>query len=344
MATVDLTVRGAGIFGLSIAWEALRRGARVRVIDPKGPGGGASGGILGALHPHTPERWNAKKAFQFESLIALSEFWAGIDRPSGLASGFGRIGRLQPIADNAALSLAQARAANAVDLWQGKAIWEIIETADAWAPSSPTGFFIRDTLSARLHPRRACASLASAIQAEAGVIATEGKNEGAVIWATGVAGLKDLSAHVGSLVGTGVKGQAALLKFDAVNAPQIFAETLHIVPHDDGTVALGSTSERDFDDHNSTDAQLDDLVAKARRIVPALGDAPVVGRWAGVRPRARSRAPMLGPWPGREGHFIANGGFKIGFGIAPGVARVMADLVLDEIDLIPRDFRLEASI
>ena len=30
----DLTVYGAGIFGLSIAWDAARRGARVRVIDP----------------------------------------------------------------------------------------------------------------------------------------------------------------------------------------------------------------------------------------------------------------------------------------------------------------------
>ena len=34
MASVDLTVMGAGIFGLSIAWEATRRGARVRVIEP----------------------------------------------------------------------------------------------------------------------------------------------------------------------------------------------------------------------------------------------------------------------------------------------------------------------
>lgn len=343
MATVDLTVRGAGIFGLSIAWEALKRGARVRVIDPRAPGSGASGGLLGALHPHTPERWNAKKAFQFESLIALSDFWTGVDRASALASGFGRIGRLQPIADDAALSLANARAAKAVDLWQGKAIWEIIETSDEWAPTSPTGLFIRDTLSARLHPHRACASLAAAIRSDGGVITTEEKDEGPVVWATGVAGLSELSADLGSQVGGGVKGQAALLKFDAIKAPQIFAETLHIVPHDDGTVAVGSTSERDFDDPKSTDVQLDALVAKSRQLVPMLGNAPVLARWAGVRPRARSRAPMLGPWPGRDGHYIANGGFKIGFGIAPGVARVMVDLVLDQCDTIPRDFRVEAN-
>ncbi len=52
---------------------------------------------------------------------------------------------------------------------------------------------------------------------------------------------------------------------------------------------------------------------------------------------------MLGPWPGRAGQFIANGGFKIGFGMAPKVAEVMADLVLDGRDAIPDAFRVEAS-
>jgi glycine/D-amino acid oxidase-like deaminating enzyme len=53
---------------------------------------------------------------------------------------------------------------------------------------------------------------------------------------------------------------------------------------------------------------------------------------------------MLGAWPGRGGQFIANGGFKIGFGMAPKVARVMADLVLDRTDRIPPAFRVEASL
>jgi glycine/D-amino acid oxidase-like deaminating enzyme len=37
---------------------------------------------------------------------------------------------------------------------------------------------------------------------------------------------------------------------------------------------------------------------------------------------------------------VANGGFKIGFGMAPKIAQVMADLVLDGRDAIPPDFRL----
>ena len=67
-------------------------------------------------------------------------------------------------------------------------------------------------------------------------------------------------------------------------------------------------------------------------------------RWAGLRPRAATRAPILGAWPGRDGQFIANGGFKIGFGMAPKVARVMADLVLDRTDGIPPALRVEASL
>ncbi|MDP5360472.1 MAG: FAD-binding oxidoreductase, partial [Paracoccaceae bacterium] len=68
MATADITVMGAGVFGLSVAYASARRGAFVRVIDPAGVAAGASGGLVGALAPHVPENWNDKKAFQFESL------------------------------------------------------------------------------------------------------------------------------------------------------------------------------------------------------------------------------------------------------------------------------------
>ena len=69
MAMAEITIYGAGIFGLSIAWSCQSRGARVQVIDPSGPGAGASGGIVGALAPHVPENWNDKKAFQLDSLL-----------------------------------------------------------------------------------------------------------------------------------------------------------------------------------------------------------------------------------------------------------------------------------
>lgn len=82
---VDVTVRGAGIFGLSIARICARRGAKVQVVDPSGPGAGSSGGLVGALAPHVPENWNAKKAFQFDSLIMAEPFWRQIEDTGGVS-------------------------------------------------------------------------------------------------------------------------------------------------------------------------------------------------------------------------------------------------------------------
>ena len=332
MATADVTVMGAGIFGLSVAYACARRGARVRVIDPHGVGAGASGGVVGALAPHVPENWNPKKAFQFESLLMAASFWAGVEALTGVDVGYARSGRLQPLADARAVALARARALTAAELWEGQAVWEVIPAGDAaWMPPSPTGLVVRDTLSGLIHPRRATRALADAVVVLGGELVPDGPEDGAVVWATGWQGVQEIG-------GTGVKGQAALLRYDAAGQPQLFADALHIIPHADGTVAVGSTSERYFDDPAAVDAGLDDVLARALAAFPVLAGAEVIERWAGVRPRSKSRAPVLGLHPTRPGQFIANGGFKIGFGMAPKVGEVMADLILEGRDTVPEGF------
>jgi glycine/D-amino acid oxidase-like deaminating enzyme len=344
MARPDLTVRGAGIFGLSIAWAAARRGARVRVVETVRIGAGSSGGLVGALAPHVPEQWNEKKAFQLDSLLMAEAWWTAVDAVSGLSAGYARTGRLQPLADDRAVAAAHARGTEAETLWQGRAVWQVVPATGGWQPDSPTGWLVHDTLTARLNPRPALASLAAAIRTLGGDIGPhEEKAGGPVVWATGTAGLEALSADLGRPMGGGVKGQAALLAHDASALPQLFIDGLHIVPHGDGTVAIGSTSERAWSDPEGTDDQLEALIRRARAACPALAEAAVLDRWAGLRPRTATRAPLLGSWPGRDGHFIANGGFKIGFGMAPKLAEVMADLVLDGTDRIPTAFRVEES-
>lgn len=340
MTRVDLTVFGAGVFGLSVAWHALSLGARVRVIDPSGPGGGASGGIVGALAPHIPNPWNEKKEFQYHSLLMSQVFWSKIEAQSGLSTGYKRSGRLQPLNDARAVALAEDRVTGAKTNWKGHAVWRVRPRQDTpWEPQSPTGMVIEDTLSALIYPRRAVASLAAAIRESGGEIVKTGAKEGLVCHATGWRGLMDIEQALGRRFGNGVKGQAALLDYDARGCPQLFVGGLHILPHDDGTVAIGSTSERDFDAPDTTDAQVDVLVETAKAALPILEEAAVICRWAGVRPRAQSRAPVLGPHPIFPGEFIANGGFKIGFGMAPKVGEVMAELMLNGHDRIPASFR-----
>jgi len=226
----------------------------------------------------------------------------------------------------------------------GKGEWHVVPVAGfgVLAPQTPSGYVVHDTLSARANPRALGPALVAAIRAKGGeIVLGDGADEGAVVWATGVEGLAELSAAFGKQVGNGVKGQSAILGFDAGTAPQVFADGLLVVPHANGTVAVGSTAERNFDAPDKTDAQLDDVLVRIRALCPDLAAAPVLARWAGVRPRSSTMAPMLGAWPGRAGHFVANGGFKIGFGMAPRVATTMADLLLEGRDDIPKGFRVD---
>lgn len=341
----EITVHGAGITGLMCAWMLVRRGATVQVVDPNGVAAGASGGIVGALAPHVPENWNAKKALQFKALDAAEGLWAEIAKVGGLDPGYARTGRIQPLMDEGAVALAQQRCETAKELWEGRYRWHVMSTDSAdVAVETPTGLVIHDTLTALIHPRQACAALAAALVASGAQIVPSGTISGIEVWATGANDLTRMSQAHGKLVGAAIKGQAALLRADLRGAPQVFADGLHIVPHGDGTVAIGSTTEREFDDATTTDAQLEPLIEAARRVVPALQSAPVIQRWAGVRPRAKSRAPMVGPHPMHDGAYIANGGFKIGLAMAPVMASMLADLILDGNDTIPDDFRPESSL
>ncbi|MGR3634533.1 MAG: NAD(P)/FAD-dependent oxidoreductase [Shimia sp.] len=344
----DVTVVGAGVFGLASAWTCAKRGAKVRVVDRTGIAAGCSGGVVGMLSPHAPERWNDTKEFQFQSLINAESFWREVEAVGGVLTGYDRVGRLQPIDTDRALDLAHERTESARTFWQGKAHWHVIEssTAGDWAPQTASGLLIEDTLSARLHPRRACEALVAAIRAKGGVVEVGAATDlrGQVLWATGVAGLKELSEVKGKTVGNGVKGQAAVFGLDAGGAPITSAGDVLVVPHADGTVAVGSTSEREYVSPDATDDLLEELIARACEVFPMLAAAPVIERWANLRPRAKSRAPMLGAHPLHTGQFIANGGFKIGFGMAPGVAETVADLMLDGKDAIPDRFRPEASL
>jgi glycine/D-amino acid oxidase-like deaminating enzyme len=345
---------GAGAWGLACAYACARAGMAVQVLEANRIGSGSSGGIMGALAPHTPDQWDAKKQLQYESLRCADEFWAGVDRLSGVVSGYGRKGRLVPLSTPRARELALMRIDGAARLWQGEFDWQVIENHPLIAPELTPFGVISENLSARIFPARAVASLAGACRVlgveilentpvtalgDLHVLAGDRPiRADAVILAGGAAGFALLDAYAGRQTGGGIKGQAALLACDMGQAPQIYADGVYVIPHAGGQVAIGSTTEKQFDQPTGTDQKLDALITRARAVCPAIADAPVIQRWAGLRPKARRRDPMLGPVPGLNGVFTAMGAFKIGLGLAPTIGDMLARMVAGEAVDLPKSF------
>ncbi|WP_411033020.1 NAD(P)/FAD-dependent oxidoreductase [Shinella sp. BYT-45] len=369
---VDLLVAGGGVMGLWTALFAGREGLSVRLVEKRNIGAGASGGVLGALMPHLPDRWNAKKAFQFEALVSLEAEVAALESETGLSTGYRRSGRLIPLAKPHNRDIALGHAQDALSAWRtpGRAFaFEVLDAAPVagWpAAAAMECGLVRDHLAARLAPRRLLAALRAALDRLANVTVVEDVGVAAIDPAAGIAVLGDgsrlafgncvLAAGVETFallfplgppldrpVGSAVKGQAALLKAAVdPSLPVIFADGLYIVPHENGLVAVGSTSENRFADPRSTDGLLDALIGKARRMAPVLADAPVVERWAGLRPKAIGRDPMVGRHPDHANLSLMTGGFKVSFGLAHALARALLDEIEGGTLAVPPSFTIAA--
>ena len=368
----DLLVAGAGVAGLWLTVKAARAGLSVMLVERGNPGDGASGGFLGALMPHSPERWNAKKQFQLQALIGLEDEIARLESETGVSCGYRRVGRVLPLTSERARTTALERISEAQTNWGGRFGYQVSHTSD-WAdwPNilyAPRGV-VHDSLSARLSPPGLLAALLSSLAvmpnidlrlATAVVDVTPDKRTatlsdgtttgyGHVVIANGVDAFPMIARAAGlppQSLGGGVKGQAALLDAEvSPDLPVVYDDGVYVIAHENGRVAIGSTSEREFDDPRSTDDKLDDIVARARKLCPLIKHAPVIRRWAGVRPRAVGRDPMLGPVPGAPGMLAMAGGFKISFGIAHRMADCLVAQVTgsDAIEM-PSSFSVEHHV
>ena len=69
------------------------------------------------------------------------------------------------------------------------------------------------------------------------------------------------------------------------------------------------------------------MLDRAQHFMPALADLSVVRTWTGFRPAASDGLPLIGPWSGTAGLWIAAGHEGLGITSAVGTAKLLADLI-----------------
>ncbi len=354
-----IIVVGAGAAGLAAALALSRRGAQVCVLDAGRPGRGAlwaSGGMLAAGFESAAEAGaRGPMAQRFAALsAAAAEAWpdwaARIERLSGRSIGYQRLGAVTPAFDRSELARLERTHAAALCLRVGveRIGGRVLSDLEpALAPSLEALVFPGD---GQLDNRRLGPALVSAVEAlggevrggarvraldlkagcAAGVVLESGESIAAegVVLATGAAGRIE-GAEAAAPPMRPVKGQMLSLDGAAGGAPQriVRSFSIYLATKPDGRVVAGATSEPGRTGEAPETATIARLRRAAGRAAPALKHARETERWAGVRPMARDRMPVVGASP-IAGLTLALGAYRNGVLLAPMLGEAAAAAAL----------------
>lgn len=323
---------GGGIIGLSIAFEAARRGHEVSVID-RTQQGWATWAAAGILAPGTASAGAdpVRIALQTASLRRYPEFVGAVETATGIDVGFRRCG---------SVVVGSSLEAFASELDAGGTMHRFVEGEElrGLAPGAVarTALFVPDD--ALIDTRRLHAALGKAVM-ERGTIVNA--------WASGIApgevALDDgrtlafdevvvtAGAWVNRLLArpevTPVKGQTIIVESDVLltDACLLGLDTdppLYLARRSENRYVVAATVEDAGFDPRVTAGAVRSLLAAAESLVPAIGDAELIDVSAGLRPGAA--APTIG----RVGDvLVAAGHHRNGILLAPITAAAIADLI-----------------
>lgn len=339
-----IRVLGAGIIGLAVAEELLRRGHDVEVVDPA-PASGASYAAAGMLAP-AGELWHGEESVHAHGR-ASAELWP--EYAARLGVPLPRVGTLLAAADHGDLQVldrqvALARAA-------GEDVVEL-DRHSLLAHEPRLGRVVGGALLPRDHsvdPRAVLRALLARVHVRPRP--TE-RPVSVTVVATGAA----LPAPYSSLV-RGVRGEILRLRCpDPADLPDrtvrawVRGEQVYVVPRPGpeggGEVVVGATQLELAGEPAVTVEGAWRLLDTARRLLPGLDRAVLVEATARDRPGTADNRPLIGP-TGDPAVVLAAGHFRHGVLLAPLTARLVADHLEHgrvEPDLDPRRLLLDPSL
>lgn len=309
----SVQVLGAGIVGLTVADELLRRGHDVTVVDPR-PASGASYAAAGMLSPAAEVWYGEEDVLRLGS--ASLRLWPdlaarlGVElrRRGTLLVGYDAAD-LQQVDRQVELLARHGHDAHPLDRAGVRGLEPALArvAGGALLPGE-----------ASVDPREVCDALLQRLP-----LRSEPTGADVTVVATG-ARLPEPWAHLVS----GVRGEVLRLRSD--DPPErtvrgwVVGEPVYLVPRGDGRVVLGATSEHHDGEPVVTAGGALRLLAAARELWPALDRAELLEGTARDRPATVDGLPLVGP-SGVEGVLLAAGHYRHGVLLAPLTAQLVAD-------------------
>lgn len=312
-----IEVLGAGIVGLTVADELLRRGHAVTVVDPR-PALGASYAAAGMLSPAAEVWYGEEELLRLGS--ASLRMWPDLARRLGVElRQHGTVlvgydaGDLQQVDRQVELLTRHGHTARPLDRAG------VREHEPALARVAGGALLPGE---ASVDPRAACDALLARVPL---VGAPQGAD--VTVVATGAC----LPAPFAGLV-SGVRGEILRLRTDdpplRTVRGWVAGEPVYLVPRADSGLVLGATSERHDGPPVVTAGGALRLLAAARQLWPALDRAELVEGTARDRPATVDGLPLVGP-SGVDGVLLAAGHYRHGVLLAPLTAQLVADHLED---------------
>jgi len=114
-------------------------------------------------------------------------------------------------------------------------------------------------------------------------------------------------------------------------SPVITCDDVHIVDLGNQEFWVGATVEfsENGGEIEANSDMLEQVMARAIALCPALAFASIIRKWSGLRPRPEGRpAPIIGRLPGNDRVLIASGHYRNGVLLAPATARSIREMIL----------------
>lgn len=335
-----LSVVGAGVIGLSVAWRAAFSGWRVQLHDPA-VGRGASwvaGGMLAPLTEGLPGE-DAALRLGSRSLGRWPSFAAELERVASMPSGLRREGTLVVAVDQADHDELSTLAGWLAD--HGRTVStlgrrELRDREPLLGSSIRGGLDVPGDLA--VDNRRLLAALTAACANACVTFAPRRVTAIAELPADQVvvaAGAWSAALLPGARVRP-VKGEILRLRRrpGALPTPTntvrglIHGRHVYLVPRDNGVVVGATQVDAGFDDE-VTVGGVRDLIADAEAVMPGLAEYGLIEATAGLRPMSPDGLPLIGRMDSRT--VLATGHGRNGILLAP----ITAEAVVAELDGVP---------